>query len=93
MEPHDDTKQRKPADGGTATLTSSKRAAQTVPDELKQGGHTIEEPPVAGAIVDPAEVIPPVVPARRASSRKWALAAVLAVCVVAVVVLVIVYGG
>lgn len=88
MEPQKDTNQ------GKTTLASPQGAARTVSDELKQGqsGPQIGKPQVAGTVVDPAEVMPPIVPARRAPSRKWLLAAVLVVCAAVVAVLVAMYG-
>lgn len=92
MEPHNQTNQRNTGAHNPATLASSKGAAQTVPDELKQVDAHLENPPIAGAVVDPAEVLPPVVPARRGSSKRWTLAVVLVVCVATVIILVMVYG-
>ena len=93
MEPHDDIKQHKSSSDSSAQLASPEGAARTVADELKAEQPEIEKPPVAGTVVDPAEVIPPVVPARRSPSKKWVLAAVIVVCAITVFILVAAYGG
>ena len=66
-------------------LANSKGTAKSVPDEIKNQ----QEMPV-GSIVDPAEVVPPIVPAHRVQ-RFWIKP--LVITLIALIIIVVILVG